>query len=716
MAIIAEEKGERPEVVWTQLNTTPLSSNQSVRRIALMQHFAAQTPLKTLRDGRGIRTTDGIDIKLDLRDNSSYAIDFGNLASGGASPTIDDLIDAVETETGGKVTVEIRSDDQLRFRDNTSGGNPFVITNAGDSRAASDLGIVETSNSGNIDSNTLTSGLRSVRLDALNGPNGIGPGTSQPLGNLAIRDRRGAVANLWLGNAETLDDVIQTINSSFLSVVAEYNTNGDGLRIRDVSSSNNATLAVGSFDQTANRLGLGNAATRTPSGRAIEGASLRLQTIHEQTPLTSAGVSGGSFQIIDTAGNTAAVNLTAEGITTYGQLVDRINSLPISVTADFHPDGEGIRLIDNAGGAGPLSVADVNGNAAERLGLTRDAVQESPGGGAPSTSIIHATLGESIQILASDSLQDIVDRVNADSSTVRASIVEDTSTGDFRIELQARAAGADGQFRVASEGFVLRSDLQSTGQDAQISVTSGDSAAPQIYESADGVFETGVIAAGVSLKVNDLVDETVDINLAVDRNSITDTVGTLVDQFNALRERIDNLTFFDAATGQSGILFGSTQTLQIETAFSRLLTGTFRTDSGGRRSLRDVGLSLDEDGKLQLDEEKLRQAVDDDPTLVNELFTDENDGLSARINQVADRFAAAETGSLLLRSQTIGESLDLTSRQIDQWNERLVRQRDRLTAMFISTEQAIARIQQNQAAIGSIQPISFASSRSSQQS
>ncbi|MEL6896214.1 MAG: hypothetical protein AAFP90_08945 [Planctomycetota bacterium] len=43
MAIIAEEKGERPEVVWTQLNTTPLSSNQSVRRIALMQHFAAQT-------------------------------------------------------------------------------------------------------------------------------------------------------------------------------------------------------------------------------------------------------------------------------------------------------------------------------------------------------------------------------------------------------------------------------------------------------------------------------------------------------------------------------------------------------------------------------------------------------------------------------------------------------------------------------------------------
>ena len=73
------------------------------------------------------------------------------------------------------------------------------------------------------------------------------------------------------------------------------------------------------------------------------------------------GVSATDIKITDSAGNVGAVDLNPAGneATTLGDVIDRINALTIGVEARINDTGDGILLIDTAGGTGTLKVEDV---------------------------------------------------------------------------------------------------------------------------------------------------------------------------------------------------------------------------------------------------------------------------------------------------------------------------------------------------------------------
>ena len=324
------------------------------------------TKLSTLNDGNGVTINKQgvVDLDVSLSDGSSLGIDLHD------ADTLGEVIEQINTAGTGKLTAAISGDgNRLVLTDLTTGSSDFSIENGSTGTAAADLGIATTTPGAAITGKRLISGLRDTLLTSLNGGQGVGtPGLLQ------VTDRSGGSASVNLAAAETLDDVIDLINASAANVTASINSARNGLTITDDSNGGgNLIIANGDANNSATKLGLvANAAASSKSSGA-----LKRQTISEATLLSSLnggkGVVFGDVRITDTKGITKTADLNTSGLEpeTVGDVIDAINALSNGVEARINDAGDGVILVDTAGGTGTLGVTDSSGDIGKSLNLTR---------------------------------------------------------------------------------------------------------------------------------------------------------------------------------------------------------------------------------------------------------------------------------------------------------------------------------------------------------
>ena len=174
-------------------------------------------------------------------------------------------------------------------------------------------------------------------------------------------------------------------------------------------------------------------------------------------------------------------------------------------------------------------------------------------------------------------------------------------------------------------------------------------------------------------------------------------------------DQSQSLTFLNGDTDEVGLLFASSETLRIQTGYSRLLSGQIR-GAGDIKSIGQVGLGFSDTGKLELDTSKLSEAIDEGGRDVEEFFATSDTGLAAKLDALAERLAGASSSMLVNRSETLTTQIEFNNDRIDALNKRLENERERLLRQYYSMEQAIAKIQSNQEAISQIAPITIPAS------
>ncbi len=222
---------------------------------------------------------------------------------------------------------------------------------------------------------------------------------------------------------------------------------------------------------------------------------------------------------------------------------------------------------------------------------------------------------------AVDSLNVILNRINASNAGVTASY---DAVSD-RVVLTAKTTGSL-SITVSDTGNLatalgLDPNQQQLGQNAVYSLDGG---ATWQYSASNIVSDA---IPGVTLTLTRTTSSPYSFTVEPDTDAAVSAVRRFVDQFNSVLSFIAEKTSYDATTKTAGTLLGDSAVRVVESTLRRLVTSPAINAGGRFRTLADVGISFGPVGsavgttnQLQLDESKLRAALQENPDAVFELF------------------------------------------------------------------------------------------------
>lgn len=237
-----------------------------------------------------------------------------------------------------------------------------------------------------------------------------------------------------------------------------------------------------------------------------------------------------------------------------------------------------------------------------------------------------------VTIGANSSLEDIRDAINAsEDSGVNATIVNDGT--NYRLALSSSETGADASitgFSFSDAGTApFAADTDNTlqaGTDAALTVNGIAITSPT--NQVEGAIQ------GVTLNLQEEGDSTV----AVEQNTraVREAIMGFVDAYNDLKGTIGELTSFNAETGVAGELNGDNTVRTVESRMRSILSGGIE---GEFSMLSDIGISLQRDGTLSIDESELDNAIVNNQDALSAFFAGdaEDSGMAGQLNQGLDQ-------------------------------------------------------------------------------
>jgi len=320
------------------------------------------------------------------------------------------------------------------------------------------------------------------------------------------------------------------------------------------------------------------------------------------------------------------------------------------------------------------------------------------------TEVINGSTTFSVDVESGDTLQDVIDKITAETTDVAASILNDGSpTAPYRLSLVSQVSGLEGELQVDATQFSLSFQEIVRAQDALLLVGDAESVGAGILTaSSSNTFEN--VLEGVSLSILSIDSQPVTISIEQTSELIVSNINLFVDQYNKIRDKLEEHTFFNQNDNTTGVLFGSHVALRLDTSLPSLLSGRF-FGAGEFRSLEAVGVQLKSDGNLEFDQTKFQAAYDDDAAAIEQLFTTEDLGVAAKLDTLIETLAGENDSLLVTRVGTLQSQIDFNGTRVVFLNERLEAKREELLEQFIRLEETIARLQTNLQAIASIQAL-----------
>lgn len=334
---------------------------------------------------------------------------------------------------------------------------------------------------------------------------------------------------------------------------------------------------------------------------------------------------------------------------TLATIAQKINGAGAGVTASVIDGGGGnayLSLTANKTGAdSKIQLADVGGsNIVGSLGLLTGAAAirkpitngfSSMGFRSSSTGIGEmlrlpnfptSTVGigsGTIEINASDTLETIAQKINDPVNGTGATAVVVTETKDgqtvYRLDVTGPSTPAlsDSNGVLEALGFLQRShkNVPVAAQDAEFTV---DDVA---FKSANNSVTTAIPGVTLTLLKADAANPpTTTISISRDNEAIKKNFKGLVDAYNGLVDFVRKNSSFDKDTFKSGPLMGDPTATGLENGLVATLFGNIANLTGPYANMTQIGLGMDETGKLSLDEPTLDKALAENPNAVGELM------------------------------------------------------------------------------------------------
>ena len=650
----------------------------------------ADTQLGALNNQMGVRSVLGQDdLRIALRDGTTFDVNLDG------ATTLEGVLDAINNDAGNPGTLVASLDtsaDAIRLTDTSVGGNTLTVTALNSSMAAHDLGILTSDGDadGIITGSALVADLQSILLTRLNGGDGV------DRGQISITDRNGVNSVVDLSGADTVQDLLDAINDAGVAaeVTASLNTSGNGIVVTDTSGgSGNFVIAdVGGTTMAAD-LGI----TVNDTVGDVASGDLNRAFVNENTCLDSMrgglGVNAGKFQITNSLGVSAEVDLTQGNEVTLQDVIDEINAKGLGVTARINDTGDGLILEDTNGGPELLTVADTSGTAAADLSIA--------GTAATGTTYIDGSTETTVDVEVTDTLTTLAAKINASGAPVQAGILNDGSdVSPYRLSLVAEQSGAGGALLVDAAGTGIALSEMVSGRDAVLVIGDGAQSDPMLITSRSNTV-TGLVEDVTLDLVGADPAETVTVTVTPNTTAVAAAMNNLIVDYNTVMSTIDTYTAFDSETMTAAVLQGDITLINTQRRLSQLVLSQFTGTGSSYSMLAAIGITRS-DGELTLDEDLFRAAFEENPEDVRDLLLDTENGVLTAFNTLMSQLTETGTGSLSVQATRLEQQSQMYQNSIDAMDERLELKRERLTNQFIAMERALAALQTQQSALESL--------------
>ena len=174
---------------------------------------------------------------------------------------------------------------------------------------------------------------------------------------------------------------------------------------------------------------------------------------------------------------------------------------------------------------------------------------------------------------------------------------------------------------------------------------------------------------------------------------------SFVAAYNILSQAIESETSFDAETGESGALLGDSLIRRLQTTVRGSVSAISDDSTAVFRTLAEIGITTTSEGRLELNDAKLGDAVAANIEGVAQLFSADGSvgaKLLEGVNRFADNdgFIDTREGRLRDRLEDISESRERLDLRLEVVRERIQRQfnaMDLLVAQLGTTSQFLAQ-------------------------
>lgn len=678
--------------------------------------LAGTTLLTDLRQGAGLTTNGSAaspDIFIQDRDGITYTVEVDGLS------TVQDLINAFNTATGGAVTLSINGQ-ALRAETSTTGSSNFQIQDLNGASVVSELGIVaDLTNSGG---------------DVVDGVD------IQPYGptigdSIDITDRNGN--NVVVGGLTaftSLSEIIDQINgdaaAAGVDVTVGLNATGNGLQVTDSSGGASNLVVTGN---AAIALGLDTAAAGVAQD-TVRGSNLQLQYVSEATKLADLnygrGVGTGGITITDGLGNAATVQIGADAETVF-DVITEINAIAssrgVKINARINDNGDGI-LIESAYDPADtpfvkLRIEAAGGTVAADLNL----IGESD---TIDNAVIDGSYERVLELNATDTLDDVVQAIIDADIPVNAAVLNTGSpAAPYRLNLTSDIAGASGELLIDTGGADLDFTTLSRGRDAKVFFGGDTPEEGFLITGSSNTIED--IVPGLTIDLRKAGSEAVTVEVQRDVESIVETVGEFVTTFNDVIQRIDALDFYDVENEKRGVLLGDPTVAQVRSLMLSTLTRRVEGVDSQFQLLSQIGIRIGSEGQVEFDEDKFRTAYENDRNAVENLFlaleaesggtteiapgvtvtstetTTTKRGVVAIFEDLLKRLIDPVDGIVTRADESFKDRIEQFEDRIEVLDERLEERRARLQQQFVQMETALARLQGQSDALASLSILAF---------
>lgn len=303
------------------------------------------------------------------------------------------------------------------------------------------------------------------------------------------------------------------------------------------------------------------------------------------------------------------------------------------------------------------------------------------------------------------SLVEMRDAINGAKAGVNASIMR-VGDNEYKLAISSTTTGANNKVSLtvnndAKLGGILNYDSASgtgamketvAGQDAEITVNG-----TKIKRSTNSIADA-LQGVTLDLKTTTKPGEPQNLVIGTDKNGSTEKIKAWVDSYNSLLDTFTSLSKYtpvksgEEQSAKNGALLGDNTLRGVQSSIKSALSAA--QDNPELKGLGNLGITTNvKTGKLEVDDEKLKKAVDEKPEQVANFFAGngKDTGMATEIHNEIQTYIKAG-GVIENSTKSINSNLDRLNTQIIRVTESIQDTIDRYKQQFVQLDTMMSKL------------------------